>query len=153
MPWLAQVKSGAFCVTTTAAKTKLPREIQKIANAMRLTLHHRYKRLKTKQRRNQHRRNQQRRNQQRRNQQRRNQHRRNQHDVDRPVVRELDLTLDNLTDRALFQLGTLPTELRTTIIHHGPCRPKGPFAISSDNGNRRLFSDKNTTMHILGQWK
>ena len=38
-----------------------------------------------------------------------------------PVVRELDLTLDNLTDRALFQLGTLPTELRTTIIHHGPC--------------------------------
>ena len=70
-----------------------------------------------------------------------------------PVVRELDLTLDNPTDRALFQLGTLPTELRTTIIHHGPCRPKGAFAISSDNGNRRLFSDKNTTMHILGQCK
>ena len=70
-----------------------------------------------------------------------------------PVVRELDLTLDNKIDRALFQLGTLPTELRTTIIHHGPCRPKGPFAISSDNGNRRLFSDKNTPMHILGQWK
>ena len=33
-----------------------------------------------------------------------------------PVVQELDLTLDNPTDRALFQLGTLPTELRTTII-------------------------------------
>ena len=62
-----------------------------------------------------------------------------------PVVRELDLTLDNPTDRALFQLGTLPTELRTTIIHHVPCRPKRPFAISSENGNIRIFSKKNTT--------
>ena len=70
-----------------------------------------------------------------------------------PVVQELDLTLDNPKDRALFQLGTLPTELRTTIIHHGPCRPNGPFAISSENGNIRIFSMENTTRHILGQWK
>ena len=48
-----------------------------------------------------------------------------------PVDQELDLTLDNPTDRALFQLGTFPTELRTAIIHHGPWRPKGPFDISS----------------------
>ena len=65
-----------------------------------------------------------------------------------PAVQELDLTLDNPTDRALFQLGTLPTELRTTIIHHGPCHPKRPFASSSENGNRRIFSEK-----TLGQWK
>ena len=71
-----------------------------------------------------------------------------------PVVQVLDLTLDNPKDRALFQLSTLPTELRTSIIHQGPCRLKGPFAISSDceNGNRRIFSE-NTTMHIPGQWK
>ena len=56
-----------------------------------------------------------------------------------PVVQELDLTLDNPTNRALFQLGTLPTELRTTIIHHGPCRRKVPFAISSENGNRKTL--------------
>ena len=59
-----------------------------------------------------------------------------------PVVQELDLTLGNPTDRALFQLGTLPTELRTTIILHGPCRPKEPSAISSKNGNGRIFSEK-----------
>ena len=63
-----------------------------------------------------------------------------------PVVRELDLTLDNPTDRALIQLGTLTTELRTTIIHHGPCRPK---RMATDAFSR----EKNTTMHILGQWK
>ena len=59
-----------------------------------------------------------------------------------PVVQESDLTLDNPLDRALFQLGRLPTKLRTAIIHHGPCRPKGQFAISSENGNRRIFSEK-----------
>ena len=64
-----------------------------------------------------------------------------------PVVQELDLTLDNPTDHALFQLGTLPTELRTTIIHHGPCRPKGSFVISSENGNRRIFSEKHYHAH------
>ena len=52
-----------------------------------------------------------------------------------PVDQELDLTLDNPTDRALFQLGRLPTKLRTAIIHHGPCRPKGQFAIRGENGN------------------
>ena len=41
-----------------------------------------------------------------------------------PVVQELDLMLDNPTDRALFQLGTLSSELRSAILHHGPCRPK-----------------------------
>ena len=46
------------------------------------------------------------------------------------------------------------TENDNYSSRHGPsCCPKGPFAISSDNGNIRLFSDKNTTMHILGQWK
>ena len=69
-----------------------------------------------------------------------------------PVVQELDLTLDNPMDHALFQLSTLPTELRTSIIHQGPCRLKGQFAISSGNGNRRIFSE-NTIMHILAQWK
>ena len=64
-----------------------------------------------------------------------------------PVVQELDLTFDNPTDRALFQLGTLPTELRTTIIHHGPCRPKEPFAINSENGNRHIFSEKHYHAH------
>ena len=57
------------------------------------------------------------------------------------VVQELDLTLDNPTHRALFQLGTLPSELISAILHHGPCRPKGPFAISSENGNIRIFSE------------
>ena len=71
-----------------------------------------------------------------------------------PVDQELDLTLDNPTDRALFQLGRLPTKLRTAIIHHGPCRPKGQFAIRGENGNNLYaFSMKDTTMHILGQWK
>ena len=59
-----------------------------------------------------------------------------------PVVQELDLTRENPTDRARFQLCTLPTELRTRIIHHGPCR-KEPFAISSENGNIHIFSQKN----------
>ena len=56
-----------------------------------------------------------------------------------PVDQELDLTLDNPTDRALFQLGRLPTKLRTAIIHHSPCRPKGQFAIRGENGNIRIF--------------
>ena len=56
------------------------------------------------------------------------------------VVQELDLTLDNPTDRALFQLGRLPTKLRTTIIHHGPCRPKGEFAIRGDNVNTGVYA-------------
>ena len=73
---------------------------------------------------------------------RRNQQRRNQNHVRGPIVQESDLTLDNTADRALFQLfqlGTLPSELRSAILHDGPCRPKGPFAISRENGNRRIF--------------
>ena len=62
------------------------------------------------------------------------------HNTPGPVVQELDLTFDIPTDRALFQLGTLPSEVRSAILHHGPCRPEGPFAISSENGNRRMFS-------------
>ena len=56
-----------------------------------------------------------------------------------PVDQELYLTLDNPTDRALFQLGRLPTKLRTAIIHHGPCRPKGQFAIRGENGNTHFL--------------
>ena len=41
-----------------------------------------------------------------------------------PVVQELDMMLDNPTDRGLFQLGTSPSELRSAILHHGPFRPK-----------------------------
>ena len=37
-----------------------------------------------------------------------------------PVVQELDLTIDNPTDRALLE----PSELRSTILHHGLCRQK-----------------------------
>ena len=59
-----------------------------------------------------------------------------------PVDQELDLTLDNPTDRALFQLGRLPTKLRTAIIHHGPCRQKGQFAIRGENGNIRIFYER-----------
>ena len=64
-----------------------------------------------------------------------------------PVDQELDLTLDNPTDRALFQLGRLPTKLRTTIIHHGPCRRKGQFAIRGENGNMRIFYERHYHAH------
>ena len=63
-----------------------------------------------------------------------------------PVVQELDLTLDNPTDRAIFQLGTLLIELKSAIQ---PFKNK-TFAISSENGNMRILSE-NTT--ILRQWK
>ncbi len=43
--------------------------------------------------------------------------------------------------------------VKRTIFHHGPCRPIGPFAVSRENGNRRIFSEKNTTMHMLGLLK
>ena len=59
----------------------------------------------------------------------------------------LDLTLDNPTDRVHFQLCTLPTALRTTIIHHGPCRLEEPFSISSENGNIQIFSEKHYHAH------
>ena len=67
------------------------------------------------------------------------------------------LTLDNPTDRALFQLGTWPSELRSAILHHGPCRSKVPFAISSENGNRRIFLENHYHAHsgaveIERQW-
>ena len=65
----------------------------------------------------------------------------------RSVVQELDLTLDNPTDRALFQLSILLSELRSAIRHHGPCRPKGLFVISSDNGNRRIISETHCYAH------
>ena len=73
------------------------------------------------------------------------------------VDQELDLTLDNPTDRALFQLGRLPTKLRTAIIHHGPCRPKGQFAIRGENGNIRIFYERHYHVHswameIERQW-
>ena len=74
-----------------------------------------------------------------------------------PIVQELDMTLDNTTQRALFQLGTLPSKLRSAILHHGPCCPKGPFHISSENGNMRIFSETHYHAHsgvieIKQQW-
>ena len=73
------------------------------------------------------------------------------------VVQELDLTLGNPTLRALFQLGTLPSERRSEILHHGPRRPKGPFPTCSENGNRRIFSETHYPAHsgaidIKRQW-
>ena len=41
-----------------------------------------------------------------------------------PVIQELDLALDNPTDRVLFQLGTLPTELRTAADSKRSMPPK-----------------------------
>ena len=67
-----------------------------------------------------------------------------------PVDQELDLTLDNPTDRALFQLGRLPTKLRTAIVLHGPCRPKGQFAIRGENGNIRIFYERHYHAHSGG---
>ena len=69
------------------------------------------------------------------------------------AVQELDLTLDNPTDRALFQLGTLPTKLRTTIIYYGPCCPKGQL-LSAARMTTDTFSLRKKHYHyILGQWK
>ena len=36
----------------------------------------------------------------------------------------------------------VPSELRSAILQHGPCRLKGLLDISSENGNRRIFSGK-----------
>ena len=36
----------------------------------------------------------------------------------------------------------VPSELRSAILQYRPCRLKGPLAISSENGNRRIFSEK-----------
>ena len=68
--------------------------------------------------------------------------------INRPVVQELGLylTLDNPTDRALFQLGTLSSELRSTIRHHGPCRPRGPLAISTEREWQQAFSRKHARL-------
>ena len=68
-----------------------------------------------------------------------------------PVVQQLDLTLDNPTDRALFQLSILPSELRSGNLQHY-IHAKGSFAISSDNEKRGAFSGGGggrPTMHIL----
>ena len=70
-----------------------------------------------------------------------------------PVDQELDLTLDNPTDRALFQLGRLPTKRRTAIIHHGDAAQKDSLLSEARMAIKYAFSMKDTTMHILGQWK
>ena len=59
--------------------------------------------------------------------------------------------------RSLPAIGTLPSELRSAILHHGPRRPKVLFAISSENGNRRMFSETHYhayygAMEIERQW-
>ena len=41
----------------------------------------------------------------------------------------------------------VPSELRSAILQHGPCRLKGPLAISRENGNRCLLSEKHQ-LHI-----
>ena len=51
------------------------------------------------------------------------------------------MTLDNPTDRAIFQLETLPTDRRTAIIQKD--RLLSAATIATDG----------FTMHILGQWK
>ena len=68
------------------------------------------------------------------------------------VVQEYTCPLDNPTDRALFQLGSWPSELGSAILHHGPCRQTGRFSISSENGNMRIFSEKHYHMEMEWQW-
>ena len=58
-----------------------------------------------------------------------------------PIVQELNMTLDNPTDRAIFKLETLPTDRRTAIIQKD--RLLSAATIATDG----------FTMHILGQWK
>ena len=41
----------------------------------------------------------------------------------------------------------VPSELRSAILQHGQCRLKGRLAISSENGNRRIFLGKHY-LHI-----
>ena len=38
-------------------------------------------------------------------------------------------------------------ELRSAIPQHDPCRLKGPLAVSGENGNRRIFSEKHYPAH------
>ncbi len=58
----------------------------------------------------------------------------------RPDARQPDARQPD-GSRSLPAIGTLPRELRSAILHHGPRRPKVLFAISSENGNRRMFSE------------
>ena len=44
------------------------------------------------------------------------------------------------------------SELRSAILQHGPCRLKGPLAISSENGNRRIFSEKHNLRISQSCW-
>ena len=67
-----------------------------------------------------------------------------------PVLQEIDLTLDKPADRALFQPGTLPSELRSAILHHG--RQKTTVC-SQQREWKQAFPPENTIMHILGLWK
>ena len=71
-----------------------------------------------------------------------------------PVDQELNLTLDNPTDRALFQLGRLPTKLiwerQLFITVHAAQKDS---LLSEARMAIYAFSMKDTTMHILGQWK
>ena len=41
----------------------------------------------------------------------------------------------------------VPSKLRSAILQHGPCRLNVPLAISSENGNIRIFSEKHY-LHI-----
>ena len=63
------------------------------------------------------------------------------------------LTLENPMDRTLFQLSTWPSELRSAILHHGPCRSNEPFTINSENGNMHIFSGKKHYRALSGAVK
>ena len=85
--------------------------------AMRFTLHP-YQRLKTKQR--------------------WNWQRHNQHHVDRLFTGVICLPDARQPDESR----SLPSEHMAKRTVH-PCRSNEPFAISNENGNRRIFSEKN----------
>ena len=57
------------------------------------------------------------------------------------------MTLDNLTDRALFQLGTLSSELRSAILHHVPCRPKRTVCYVQPEWQQAHFLGKHYHAH------
>ena len=76
-----------------------------------------------------------------------------------PVVGPIPYARQPDGSRSLPAIGTLPSNVRSAILHHlGPtCRPKVPFAISSENGNRRMLSEAHYHAHagameIERQW-
>ena len=52
--------------------------------------------------------------------------------------------LESVMNRVNSGRPVVPSELRSAILQHGPCRLKGPLPIGSENGNRRIFSENTT---------